>query len=499
MHLRLAISMNPENPRTGALGQGQAHGSGPGQGAPWPQICRPDSDAGKVGSIGQPGGFMRLRKTSIRSWATVLGLFPSALASAAQGEAMPQNLPIGVSAALYEVSVPPGKIPTPQQVALGEKLFHEKHLSATNTVSCATCHDPKLGFVDGKALSNGISLRHTTQRNSPTVLNAMFHASQFWDGRAKDLEDQAKLPIVNPIEMGLKSGDDAVAKLKAIPAYVTAFRQAFGRDITYDDVATAIAAFERMQFSGEASFDRFVMGRTRAISESARRGWVLFNGKARCLGCHGADATNPLFSDQKFHNIGVAANKQAFDELAAEALQVVRTGDQKQVDELAIQTKFSELGRFLVTKQENDIGAFKTPSLRNVGITAPYMHDGSLATLWDVVDHYNKGGEPNRFLDGGMQRLGLEEREIDDLVAFLFSLTDQRYARLALAEQSRQRARKRKRPERDTDVAMGKRGHMGDLAPNPDLKNPADLGFFGRYPQTGAAPLRGTNAPEVSR
>ncbi|MGQ0507981.1 MAG: cytochrome-c peroxidase [Myxococcaceae bacterium] len=310
---------------------------------------------------------------------------------------------------------------------------------------------------------------------------ASFNATQFWDGRAATLEEQAVLPITNPIEMGMKDDAAVVAKLQAIPEYVNAFQKIYGRPIQLGDVGSALAAFERVQFSGNAPFDRFIAGDAKALDASAKRGWALFNGKGRCSECHAGNAVSPLFSDQKFHNIGIAAHKTDFPQLAREGLQTVRTGDQKQIDELALQTKFSELGRFLVTKNESDIGAFKTPTLRNIGITAPYMHDGSMATLWDSMDHYNKGGIANPFLDGGMQRLGLSETEIDDLVAFLFSLTDDRYAALQKKERTRQTAGKSKRPERDVATAMGKKGHVGDLAPNPDLKNPAELGHFGSY------------------
>jgi cytochrome c peroxidase len=319
-------------------------------------------------------------------------------------------------------------------------------------------------------------------RNSPTVLNAMFNASQFWDGRAGTLEDQAKLPILNPREMGMPNAEAVVQKVRAIPEYAQAFQKIYGRDLTYDDLANAIASFERTQFSGSAAFDRFLLrGDEKALSASEKRGWALFNGKGRCNECHAANAVNPLFSDQKFHNIGIAAHKQDFVQLAREGLKVVRLGDEKQIDELALETKFTELGRFLVTKNENDIGAFKTSNLRNVGITGPYMHDGSLATLWDVMDHYNKGGVPNPYLDGGMQRLGLSEAEIDDLVAFLVTLTDTRFQKLNAKTLASQRARKAQRPERDTAQAMGKKGNLGDLAPNPDLavKNPADMGVYG--------------------
>jgi cytochrome c peroxidase len=397
---------------------------------------------------------------------------------AASPTAPPVALPLGVSATLYAISVPPERRPTPERIHLGEKLFTDKRLSQDGTVACSTCHDPAKGFVDGKPQSQGVR-KQVGQRNSPTVLNAMFNASQFWDGRAANLEEQAKLPILNPIEMAMKSPAEVVAKLRAIPEYADEFQRVFGRPPEYDDLAAAIAAFERTQFSGNAPFDRYILGNESAIPGPARRGWALFNGKGRCTSCHAGNIVAPLFSDQKFHNIGIAAHKSNFVILAREALGVVRSGDQKQIDELAIQTKFSELGRFLVTRNENEIGGFKTPTLRNIGITGPYMHDGSLRTLWDVMDHYNKGGIPNPFLDGGMQRLGLTEPEIDELVAFLFTLTDERFRARGEEERRRQSALKGQRPQRDNAVALGRKGDLGDLAPNPDLKNPADLGFYG--------------------
>src|SRR5438445_2499297 len=397
----------------------------------------------------------------------------------AAGAAPP--LPAGVSAVLYELAVPPGTEPTPGKVALGDKVFNDKRLSVNDAVSCATCHDASKAFVDQKPLPDGVAApKERPQRNSPTVLNAMFNATQFWDGRAPTLEEQAKLPILNPIEMGQKSPDDVMNKLRAIPEYRNAFQQVFGHDLTYDDLAGAIAAFERTQYAGDSPFDRFVAGDDKAIDPSAKRGWGLFNGKGRCSDCHAFSTVNPLFSDQRFHNIGIAAHKTDFIDLARKATAIVRSGDLKQIDELAIQTNLSELGRFLVTKNSNDIGAFKTPGLRNVAVTSPYMHDGSLATLWDVMDHYNKGGVPNPNLDGGMQRLGLTEAEIDDLVAFMESLTTSKLAALAKQEMARQRARKNVRPERETAVAMGKQGHLGDLAPTPDPARPAAFGVLVR-------------------
>ena len=391
----------------------------------------------------------------------------------------PPTLPPGVSAVLYELAVPPGTEPTPERVALGDKLFSDKRLSTNDAVACATCHEPGKAFVDQKPFPDGVAApKERPQRNSPTVVNAMFNATQFWDGRAPTLEEQAKLPILNPIEMGQKSPDDVVAKVRRIPEYSAAFPKVFGHEATYDDIAAAIATFERTQYAGDAPFDRYVAGNEKAVDAAAKRGWLLFNGKGRCSDCHAFSTVSPLFSDQRFHNIGIAAHKTDFIDLARKAAGMVRGGDLKQVNELAIQTHFSELGRFLVTKQANDIGAFKTPGLRYVAVTAPYMHDGSLATLWDVMDHYNKGGVPNPNLDGGMQRLGLTEAEIDDMVAFMQALTSARFAGLAKQTMARQRARKNVRPERDTAAATGRKGHLGDLAPPPDPAKPAAMGVL---------------------
>jgi len=362
-------------------------------------------------------------------------LFASiAIAVAALGRALaappipnPDALPIGVSRVLWEISVPADVAPTPQKVALGEKLFNDVRLSTNDKVSCATCHDPAKGFVDGKPLAEGVAApKEKTKRHSPTVLNAVFNATQFWDGRAATLEDQAKLPITNPIEMGQKDGQAVMTKVLAIPEYATAFKETFGREGTFDDLAAAIAAFERTQVSSQAAFDRFVAGDENAISPAAKRGWGLFNGKARCNTCHAFSTTNPTFSDQRFHNIGIAAHKTDFIELARRAVGIVKSGDLKQIDEIAIQSDLTELGRFLVTKHANDVGAFKTPGLRDIAVTAPYMHDGSLATLEAVVKHYTGGFVARPGLATHINRkLRLSGREKADLIAFLRTLSSE--------------------------------------------------------------------------
>ena len=394
------------------------------------------------------------------------------------------KLPLGIPHDLYQFVLPKDNPSTPEKIALGKKLFFDTRLSADGTVSCSTCHAQDKGFVDRFPTSKGIKAQFG-KRNAPTVLNAMFQQTFFLDGRAPSLEEQAKLPIVNPVEMGMKDGAAVASKVASIPEYATEFQAVFHRAATYDDVGRAIAAFERTLVSGDSPFDRYMAGDDKALTESERRGWSLFNGKGRCMSCHGFSATQPFFTDNRFHNIGIAAHKANFVELAIKARAIVERGNLKQIDELAIQTDMSELGRFLVTKNYADTGAFKTSALRNIALTAPYMHDGSLPTLWDVMDHYNKGGVQNPFLDGGMQRLGLTENEIDDLVAFLGSLTSGDLKAENDEELRRQKElAQTKRSERDTDAAMGRKGDLGDVAPDPDLKDP------GAHRGHGSTPIK---------
>jgi cytochrome c peroxidase len=336
------------------------------------------------------------------------------------------QVPRGVSPQYFAVLVPSDNAGTAAQVELGRKLYFDPRLSRDGTVACATCHDVSRGFADRRNTSEGIGDK-VGRRNAPTTLNAFFFETQFWDGRAQTLEDQAKLPITNPIEMGQPDGEAAVAAIAGDASYQQAFQAAYGRPPNFDDLARAIASFERTLVFLDAPFDRFLGGDANAISADAKAGWALFLGKARCTGCHQISSASPIGTDNRFHNIGVSARHQDFEALATKAYAALsQDASQEKVDELALQTDLSELGRFVVTRNRSDIGAFKTSQLRNVGVTAPYMHDGSLATLWDVMDHYNKGGEANPYLDGGMEPLALSEREIDQLVAFLFTLTDDR-------------------------------------------------------------------------
>ncbi len=366
--------------------------------------------------------------------------------------------PPRVAPAAWALTIPADNALTPERVALGRKLYFDVRLSADGTVACATCHDVSRGFSDQRPVAEGIGGK-LGRRNAPTVLNATFFTAQFWDGRAPLLEDQAKLPIVNPIEMGMPNGEAAVAKIAGDPDYAKRFQAAYSRAPNYDDVGRAIAAFERTLVFLDAPFDRWSEGDAKAMSADAVKGFALYQGKARCVSCHPINGANPIGSDDRFHNIGVSARHQDFESLAGKALAELAKGADSQaaIDKLALETDLSELGRFLVTKRRGDVGAFKTEQLRNVGITAPYMHDGSMQTLWDVVDHYNRGGEANTFLDGGIEPLALSESEINQLVAFLFALTDTHFAAQAQTIEAAQRARaKTVRPFRENDLAFRK-------------------------------------------
>jgi cytochrome c peroxidase len=365
------------------------------------------------------------------------------------------GVPPGVDPVAWaNIYIPSDNQPTPDRIALGRKLYFDTRLSRDGTVSCATCHDVSRGFTDRRNVSEGIG-DHLGRRSAPTTMNAALFQSMFWDGRAPTLEEQAKLPILAPIEMGHPDAASAVKALEADPTYGDLFQKAYGRGPNYEDVGRAIASFERTLIFLNAPFDKYVAGDANAISPAAQRGLVLFGGKARCVSCHMLNASNPLGTDNLFHNIGVSARTKNFEDLARKGLAAVKeNSDPRALDNLALATDLGELGRFITTRNRSDIGAFKTEQVRNVGITAPYMHDGSLRTLWDVVDHYNKGGETNPYLDGGIEPLNLSEAEIDDLVAFLFTLTDSRFAAENEAAYQDQKALAAKqRPFRDNALA----------------------------------------------
>ena len=315
--------------------------------------------------------------------------------------------PLGLTDDLAE-HIPADNPLTPAKVDLGRQLYFDKRLSRDGTVSCATCHDPAKGWTDNSPVSTGIG-GQKGGRSAPTVINRILGKTQFWDGRAASLEEQAVGPIENPIEMGF-THDEAVERINAIPGYRIQFQAVFDGPATIDSIGKAIAAFERTIVSGANKNDYYeqalpffdyepsededpeflahmnevlLLEETHRMSLQAERGRDLFFGKAACSACHvGQDLT-----DEEFHNIGIGTGKDA--------------------------------GRAAVTGNDADTGAFKTPSLRNIALTAPYMHDGSLATLMDVVRHYNLGGDGNPHLSDKIFPLHLTEQEMQDLVRFM--------------------------------------------------------------------------------
>ena len=261
-------------------------------------------------------------------------------------------------------AVPSDNPETPEKIALGQKLFFDGRLSADGTVACSTCHDPARAFTDRRPTSMGIK-GGVGQRNAPTILNVLFNKTQFWDGRVKTLEEQAALPIVNSVEMGQPNLEAAVARIAAIEEYQQAFRSVFGSAPNGADLLRAIASYERAQVSFDSPFDHFIAGDKNAIDDAAKRGWELFNTQGRCNKCHAlTEDTRDVtyFTDNDFHNIGIGIIRHNVVALARQAEQLINSGDTAAIDRAAIQSDMSALGRFLITKKEADIAAFKTPA-----------------------------------------------------------------------------------------------------------------------------------------
>jgi len=339
---------------------------------------------------------------------------------------------------LPPVPIPADNPQTPAKIRLGELLFNDQRFSADGKVSCATCHSPDLAFTDGLPVSEGFR-GQTGTRNAPTVINSAYMQTLFWDGREPDLESQSMQPPINPVEGGLADHQPILDVIRATPSYRGAFADAFGIDpdeITMEHVAKAIASFERTLVAGNSAFDRYLYGgETDAMTPSQIRGLEVFRGKGRCVSCHVIEQDQALFTDNRFHNIGVGFKRirGAEEQTAAAWIEAKRAG--ADTDETVLtHANVSELGRFAVSEDMTEVGAFKTPTLRNIAATAPYMHDGSLATLGDVIEFYDNGGRVEAddplsdFLSGGIRPLGLTEQEEDDLINFLHALTSPDYA-----------------------------------------------------------------------
>jgi cytochrome c peroxidase len=311
-------------------------------------------------------------------------------------------------------------------VALGRSLFFDPALSGDGQVSCATCHRPERAFTDGREHAIGIAGRAGT-RNAPSLLDVGRQRSLFWDGRRAHLEDQALDPLLNEVEHGLDDEAQLLGRLRANPRSQTAFAAAFAGGRSGDDALTArhtaeaLAAFERTLVSGPSPFDRFLAGQRDALPEPARRGWVVFDQEAHCTRCHvvAGDGQPPLFTDHQFHSLAVGLDRveRTLPQLTRRL--VALRGDGGPLGrEILNDPDLAELGRFAVTLDPKDLAAFKTPSLRNVALTAPYMHDGSVATLGEAVDLevYSRGARDDR-------PPILTPVERADLIAFLQALT----------------------------------------------------------------------------
>ena len=309
--------------------------------------------------------------------------------------------PMVTTAADYKLTIPFGLeetavvIPadnplTTEKVELGRLLVFDKRLSQDNTIACMSCHLATNAFTDGKPVSTGIR-GQKGGRSAPASFNRVFSSAQFWDGRAATLEAQSIGPFTNPIEHGFANYDVMMAKMNKIPGYRKLFKEAFGdENIKIENVGKAIASFQRTILSGNSPADKFDQGQQAgAISESAQKGLTLFRDKARCTKCH----SGFNFTDEKFHNLGIG-------------------WDDNKVD----------LGRYMVTSNAEELGAFKTPTLREIARSAPYMHDGRFKTLEEVVNFYNKGGVKNPHQDPLILPLELTDQEKSDLVAFLRTL-----------------------------------------------------------------------------
>ncbi|TQV88700.1 cytochrome-c peroxidase [Aliikangiella coralliicola] len=322
------------------------------------------------------------------------------------------EIPVG----LIEPDIPLNNKLSKLKIELGKKIFFDKRLSSSSKFSCATCHDPTHGFAEKRSISIN-SKGELLERNSPSVLNTGYQATLSWDGRFKSLEEQALNPFTKNGDMGIEI-EDAINKIDSFHDYDGLFETAFGKKVDTLGLAQSLASFQRSLISANSRFDDYLFnGNKKALTKSELDGYEIFIGKGSCIACH--DIFHPsvnslgggiaLFTDHRFHNLGVG----------------YKNG------------KMTDTGRYWVTRKKEDWGAFKTPILRNVALTPPYMHDGSLESLFDVVEFYNKGGNPNPNIAPGIRPLLLNEIEINSLVSFLRALTDENLINSSISEQHR--------------------------------------------------------------
>jgi cytochrome c peroxidase len=338
---------------------------------------------------------------------------------------------------LPNVPLSDGNRPSIAKIRLGRKLFFDRRLSLNNTMSCGMCHVPEQGFTVNEAATavgiEGKSLR----RNAPTLLNVPFQNSFFHDGRVARLEDQAVLPLLAADEMGNPSARFLEDRIRQLNDYNGLFENAFGTGPGIEQIGAALASYERTLVSANSPFDRWYYGKEKdALTQKAKDGFSLFTGKAGCASCHLLHEDHALFTDNKFHNVGIGWFNSTVKSASDGSVRVqLAPGVFTTIDRNVVKTvgnpRPDDLGRYEVTQDPSDRWRYKTPTLRNVALTAPYMHDGSFSTLRQVVEFYNQGGHSHDLLDPLIMPLHLNEEEIDALVAFLNALTGDNIEELA--------------------------------------------------------------------
>ena len=328
---------------------------------------------------------------------------------------------------LPRVEIPEGNKLNPGKIALGRRLFYDRRLSLNNTISCAMCHVPEQGFTSNElATAVGIEGR-TVRRNAPTLYNVGYARRLFHDARETTLEQQIWGPLLARNEMGNPSVGAVIEKIASLPGYSEMFDQAFQRGPSMETIGMAIASYERVLVSGNSPFDRWYYGKEKNnLSPEAIRGFNLFSGKAQCSNCHLIDSSVALFTDHKLHNTGIGY-RNSMESVPQVRRVLVAPGTYVDIDTAAIEDSSeprpADLGLYEITGKPDDRWKYKTPTLRNVELTAPYMHDGSLSSLEEVVRFYNRGGVMNELLDPLIHPLDLSEQEVHDLVEFLRGLT----------------------------------------------------------------------------
>lgn len=345
------------------------------------------------------------------------------------------------------LGLPPLKIPktnpiTSEKIALGKKLFFDRRLSINDTFSCAMCHIPEQGFTNNEMRTAvGVEGR-SNLRNAPTIYNVAYYKLLFQDGREFTLENQIWQPILNHTEMAAPSIGYIINKIRRIPGYDGLFESAFGAGPTVENIGQALASYERTLLAANSPFDRWYFGKEeQATTESAKKGFMLFMGKANCSSCHTVNSDYALFTDNLLHNTGIGYKVSMGDIYIGKEMKPLSSSDTKQkkkvqlapgvfvnvdksiIDSVSQQKLPNDLGLYSITENPNDRWKFRTPSLRNVELTAPYMHNGIFSTLEEVIDFYNQGGIENELLSPLLRALELKEDEKEDLLAFLVSLT----------------------------------------------------------------------------